>query len=175
MPAQCRDQIIVKRTGGSLRLIFFVLQLILFFCGGSFAGEISVTAKSALVYDITAKKILYSKNPDRKLSAASTIKIMTAILAAERLQPSAMIEKALGERPREADRAALWNEGVETIYSYRQRHGISSRSGEPLGREPHPGQDRSDWVKSQRRLSQVQAALDHTPVREVERGIAIEL
>ena len=96
-------------------------------------------------------------------------------IAAERLQPSAMVEKALGERPREADRAALWNEGVETIYAYRQRHGISSRSGEPLGREPHPGQDRSDWVQSQRRLSQVQAALEHTPVREVERGIAIEL
>lgn len=46
-------------------------------------NELEVSAKSALVYDLTTKEILYSKNPNTKLPMASLTKIMTAIVALE--------------------------------------------------------------------------------------------
>lgn len=56
----------------------------------SLANKISVSfkapeisARSALIYDTTAKKVLYSKNPKAKLPMASLTKIMTAIIALE--------------------------------------------------------------------------------------------
>jgi hypothetical protein len=54
-------------------------------------------------------------------------------VAAARLQPSKLIEGTLGARPTDPAKAALWNEGVDLIYTHRHRHGIVSRSGDPLG------------------------------------------
>ncbi len=42
-----------------------------------------VSAKAALIYDITNKKVIYEKNPKEKLPMASLTKIMTAIVALE--------------------------------------------------------------------------------------------
>ena len=42
-----------------------------------------ISAKSALVYDIATQKVLFSKNPDKKLPMASLTKIMTAVIALE--------------------------------------------------------------------------------------------
>jgi len=42
-----------------------------------------ITAKSALIYDLKNQKVLFSKNPERKLPMASLTKIMTAIVAVE--------------------------------------------------------------------------------------------
>src|SRR3989344_5237257 len=42
-----------------------------------------ISAKSALVYDLTDQKVLFSKNPEKKLPLASITKIMTAIVALE--------------------------------------------------------------------------------------------
>ena len=42
-----------------------------------------IEARSALLYDLTTKKVLYSKNPKEKLPMASLTKIMTAIIALE--------------------------------------------------------------------------------------------
>ncbi len=42
-----------------------------------------ISAKSALVYDLTYERVLFSKNPSRKLPMASLTKIMTAIVAIE--------------------------------------------------------------------------------------------
>ena len=42
-----------------------------------------ITAKSALVYDLTSNKVLFSKNVDEKLPMASLTKIMTAIVGLE--------------------------------------------------------------------------------------------
>lgn len=42
-----------------------------------------VSAKSALVYDLSTDKIIYSKNPNERLPMASLTKIMTAIVALE--------------------------------------------------------------------------------------------
>lgn len=42
-----------------------------------------ISAKSGLIYDLTSKKVLFSKNPKEKLPMASLTKIMTAIIALE--------------------------------------------------------------------------------------------
>ena len=52
---------------------------------------------------------------------------------AARAHPPKMIEESLGARPKDPLDAALWNEGVHAIYSYRLRYGITSDSGHPLG------------------------------------------
>jgi len=46
-----------------------------------------ISAKSALVYDLTINKILFEKNPIEKLSMASLTKIMTAIITLENYKP----------------------------------------------------------------------------------------
>lgn len=47
----------------------------------------SLSAKSALVYDLTDNKILFSKDASKKLPMASLTKIMTAIVAIESATP----------------------------------------------------------------------------------------
>ena len=42
-----------------------------------------ISARSALIYDMTSKKVLYSKNTQEKLPMASLTKIMTAVVALE--------------------------------------------------------------------------------------------
>lgn len=46
-----------------------------------------VTANSAILYDLTTKKVLYEKNPKQKLPMASLTKIMTAVIALENKRP----------------------------------------------------------------------------------------
>lgn len=47
------------------------------------AKKPEITAKAALLYDVTTKKTLYTKNEYRKLPMASLTKVMTAIIALE--------------------------------------------------------------------------------------------
>lgn len=42
-----------------------------------------ISAKAALIYDLTSKKVLFSKAPSKKLPMASLTKIMTAVIAIE--------------------------------------------------------------------------------------------
>ena len=42
-----------------------------------------ISAKSALIYDLTTKQMLFAKNPKEKLPMASLTKIMTAVIALE--------------------------------------------------------------------------------------------
>lgn len=46
-------------------------------------NELNLSAKSALVYDLTSNKTIYSKNPNERLPMASLTKIMTAVIALE--------------------------------------------------------------------------------------------
>ncbi len=46
-----------------------------------------IEAKSALLYDLTTKQVLYAKNPKEKLPMASLTKIMTAVVALENKRP----------------------------------------------------------------------------------------
>jgi D-alanyl-D-alanine carboxypeptidase (penicillin-binding protein 5/6) len=50
---------------------------------GVFTKDLTITAKSALSYDLTSDKLLFSSNPDTRLPFASLTKIMTAIIALE--------------------------------------------------------------------------------------------
>lgn len=49
--------------------------------------EPQVTAKTALIYDLTTDKTIYFKNPKERLPMASLTKIMTAIIALENQRP----------------------------------------------------------------------------------------
>lgn len=51
-----------------------------------------VPAASALVMDAASEKILYAKNPNLKLRPASTTKLMTAMVALDRLNPDASVK-----------------------------------------------------------------------------------
>lgn len=49
------------------------------------ATPVSISAPSAVLYDINSQKFIYSKTPHKKRAPASTTKILTAILAVENL------------------------------------------------------------------------------------------
>src|SRR3990167_7723619 len=47
------------------------------------ADSLNLSAKSAILVDYDTGEVVYAKNPTQKLPAASTIKIMTALVALE--------------------------------------------------------------------------------------------
>jgi D-alanyl-D-alanine carboxypeptidase (penicillin-binding protein 5/6) len=53
--------------------------------------NISILARSAIVYDIGSKKVIYSKNPDDVLPLASLTKLLTMVTAVELLPPSTVV------------------------------------------------------------------------------------
>ncbi len=53
--------------------------------------DVELEAKAAYVYDIKNQTILFSKNPDTRLSLASLTKIMTALVARELTLPTSII------------------------------------------------------------------------------------
>lgn len=94
-------------------------------------------------------------------------------IAAERLRPSEMIVDTLGPRPAEAAKAALWNEGVDLIFAYRQRHRLASRDGHPLGPKPREAARRRERRAAEIRLQRIQRDLGQERLRAVERTSAI--
>lgn len=85
----------------SYLLIFLIVLVglsIIFlpYCLSGFVHEykpphIKVDAWSAIIIDSETGRVLYDKNPDIKLPPASTTKIMTAIVALDRMSPGAVI------------------------------------------------------------------------------------
>jgi hypothetical protein len=94
-------------------------------------------------------------------------------VAAERAQPSKLIAETLGTRPKDPLKAALWNEGVDAIYAYRQRHGITSRTKDPLGPKPRNAAQRRDRRQAEVRLARVREALGKQRVRSAQRSMRI--
>jgi conjugative relaxase-like TrwC/TraI family protein len=94
-------------------------------------------------------------------------------VAAERVRPSKMIEESIGPRPSEPLKAALWNEGVDVIYAYRQRHGVTSTKGHPLGPRARDATQRRDRRQAELRLARVQQGLGKQRVRGAERAMRI--
>ncbi|HEX6689388.1 MAG TPA: hypothetical protein VF085_12110, partial [Solirubrobacterales bacterium] len=92
---------------------------------------------------------------------------------AARLHPPKMIEEALGARPKNPLDAALWNEGVSAIYSYRLRYGITSDGGHPLGPKSRDAARGRDRRQAELRLARVQQRLSKQRVRSAERGMSI--
>ena len=50
-------------------------------------AALSVSARSAVLYEPTTDSVIYSKNADARLPMASTTKIMTALIAALSCEP----------------------------------------------------------------------------------------
>ena len=63
--------------------IFLILIFIIYATTVFSAGGLSLSAKSAALYDPTSNSFLYTKNADTRLPMASTTKIMTALVAIE--------------------------------------------------------------------------------------------
>jgi hypothetical protein len=91
-------------------------------------------------------------------------------VAHERLRPSELIVEALGQRPTDPTKADLWNEGVDLIFAYRQRHRLLSRTGDPLGPEPRDAARRRERQAAQLRLQRIQQALNVERQRAIERA-----
>ncbi len=52
----------------------------------------AISSEAAILYDATTGQVLYEKNADKKLYPASTTKLMTALIAAEKLSSSDTID-----------------------------------------------------------------------------------
>lgn len=63
-----------------LIIIFIILISLQTF---SFASEVNITAKSAILVEVSTGRIIYEKNSTKKMYPASTTKIMTAIVVLE--------------------------------------------------------------------------------------------
>mgnify|MGYP001944071295 FL=1 len=78
------------RRGGKnvKKVVSLILFLILVTSNVSFAEDLNLTARSAILVDADTGQVLYEKNPHLKLHPASTTKIMTGILAIEYGKPN---------------------------------------------------------------------------------------
>ncbi len=94
-------------------------------------------------------------------------------IAAERLQRSQFVREALGERPTDARKLEAWNEGAETIHSYRQRNGVRDPR-RALGVQPKEPSARADHARAQQAIRQAQRRLELGRQLGMERSIGIE-
>ncbi len=72
--------------------ILIILSFLLLCCNFVSAKELDVSAKSAYVYIPDAEITVYEKNANMKLPMASTTKIMTALVAIEKMQLNDVIK-----------------------------------------------------------------------------------
>jgi len=83
----CRQKRAIKNKGfwGSSQILSFaiILTCISCFLLPSVAYPDTIRSRSAIVVDASTGNILYSKNPNLRLPPASTVKLMTAIIAIE--------------------------------------------------------------------------------------------
>ncbi|MEZ5077195.1 MAG: MobF family relaxase [Solirubrobacterales bacterium] len=93
-------------------------------------------------------------------------------VSAERLHPSKLIVEAIGPRPKEAARAAMWNEGVDLILGYRQRYRVTSPDL-PLGPKPSNARQRQARQQAELRLRRIQQALDRKRELTIDRSVGI--
>ena len=87
----------MKRAGELIvRKILIILVLLFFLPLQTSAieptADISVSAKSAILYDPLCESVIFGKNEEAILGMASTTKIMTAIVALEIYDPALMVE-----------------------------------------------------------------------------------
>ncbi|MCX7987963.1 MAG: D-alanyl-D-alanine carboxypeptidase [Thermodesulfovibrio sp.] len=85
-----RKQAKVSRCKLNFKVITCFLFLILFVINSTTSAD-DMDAPTAVVVDAQTGKILYGKNPDLKLPPASTTKLVTAMVALERLTPEKKI------------------------------------------------------------------------------------
>ncbi len=80
------EEVVFLRVSLRLFLLIFIMSL---FCEACFA--VSVSGKSAILYEPQTKTVLFSKDADTQRAIASTTKIMTAVVALETLSPDMQV------------------------------------------------------------------------------------
>jgi|GEM_PF-782857 len=90
----------LRRLSGSLIAAIMTLALFLAAAGPAVA-DTGIRARTAVVINAADGRILYGKNPTLKVMPASTTKLMTAMVALDRLNPDAvtMISATAAETP----------------------------------------------------------------------------
>jgi len=71
---------------------------------------LSLKARSAVVWDVVGRKVLYSFNEEAQLPMASLAKLMTALIAVESLPEGTVVTVAKGDVEREGDSGLLVGE-----------------------------------------------------------------
>ncbi|MCX8030236.1 MAG: D-alanyl-D-alanine carboxypeptidase [Thermodesulfovibrionales bacterium] len=91
--------VILKVLRGSLIVKFpffgirYLLLSVIFLCYAfSVASADKISAKSVVVIDSNSEKILFAKNPHLPLPPASTTKLVTAMVALDRLDPNTLVK-----------------------------------------------------------------------------------
>ena len=85
-----------------LKFILIYFLIILGFSTSSFAADINLNSKAAILVEVSTGRIIYEKNSTTQMYPASTTKIMTAILAIENCNLTDMVivkESALSKIP----------------------------------------------------------------------------
>jgi hypothetical protein len=85
-----------------------------------------------------------------------------------------MVVETLGPRPEDPVKASLWNEGVDLILAFRQRHRLTARTGDPLGPNSGGAVRRRERERAALRLARIQRELDFKRVRTID-GPAIKI
>jgi D-alanyl-D-alanine carboxypeptidase (penicillin-binding protein 5/6) len=83
-------------------VIILICLIFVFFVSESQASQSKLTAKSAIIMDAQSGKILYQRNAAVRYPAASTVKVLTAVMAADKLDLSAELpvsKRAAGIAP----------------------------------------------------------------------------
>ena len=114
-----------------------------------------------------------AERAERALIEDRLVDLSRRAVAAERSQPSKLIVESLGPRPKDPLNASLWNNGVDAIYGYRQRYGITSTGKDPLGGKARDAAQRRDRREAALRLARVQKQLGKQRVRSAERTMRI--
>jgi D-alanyl-D-alanine carboxypeptidase (penicillin-binding protein 5/6) len=102
-----------RRTGLMIIVVLFTLH-----CSLLTASAEDVRSKSAVVMEASTGRILYGKNPNLKLPPASTTKLMTAMIALDRLNPADTVtisERAASVSPVKANFRSGERVSVETL------------------------------------------------------------
>jgi conjugative relaxase-like TrwC/TraI family protein len=125
-----------------------------------------------------------SAEPDRRRDLSDTrfelrlveeqmMRLRRMQVAAERLAPTRPILDALGRRSKDAFGALAWDEGADLIHGFRQRYGITSADGDPLGPMSGDAARRRERRVAQERLVRIQQRLQHERVQSAERSLEL--
>ncbi|MBU1043735.1 MAG: serine hydrolase [Candidatus Omnitrophica bacterium] len=75
----------MQRLKQLMKIFLIILVMTIFLCPQAFAVKEGLTAKSAIIMDAATGKVLYSRNANVRMPAASTVKVLTAIMSANNL------------------------------------------------------------------------------------------
>lgn len=87
-----RHQKNFKQHISFLKYLFLLLLFFIFFIIPDLSNASGISAKAAIVIDSESEELLYAKNPDVKLPPASTTKLITAMVALDKLNPDDMVK-----------------------------------------------------------------------------------